>query len=84
MDAYAKLGVDLVEIAPMGPDPVAFVSELGDRIVPRLAQIVCRPGTGGRSRPWNHARDRRRLGVLFERCAGLGKLKAYPRASGML
>ncbi len=39
MEAYAKLGVDLVEIMPTGPDPVAFVTELGERVVPRLAEI---------------------------------------------
>jgi hypothetical protein len=24
---------------PIGPDPVAFVSELGERVVPRLADL---------------------------------------------
>jgi F420-dependent oxidoreductase-like protein len=39
MEAYAALGVDLVEITPMGPDPVAAVSRLGEQVVPRLAEL---------------------------------------------
>lgn len=39
MEEYAKLGIDLVEIVPMGPDPVALVSELGEKVIPRLAEI---------------------------------------------
>jgi F420-dependent oxidoreductase-like protein len=39
MEAYAKLGVDLVEIGPRVPDPVAMVTEIGEKIVPRLAQL---------------------------------------------
>lgn len=39
MEAYAKLGIDLVQVMPTGPDPVAFVTALGDRVIPRLAEI---------------------------------------------
>jgi F420-dependent oxidoreductase-like protein len=39
MEGYARLGIDLVEIMPSVPDPVAMVSELGEKIVPRLAEI---------------------------------------------
>jgi F420-dependent oxidoreductase-like protein len=38
MAEYAALGVDVVELMPVG-DPVAFVTEVGDRIVPALAQL---------------------------------------------
>jgi F420-dependent oxidoreductase-like protein len=39
MEEYARLGVELVEIMPTGPDPVAMVTELGEKVVPRLAQV---------------------------------------------
>ena len=39
MEEYARLGVELAEVVPIGPDPVAFVSELGERVVPRLADL---------------------------------------------
>ncbi len=39
MEAYAKLGIDLVEIAPRVPDPLAMVTEVDEKIVPRLAQL---------------------------------------------
>jgi hypothetical protein len=39
MERYAKLGVDLVEAIPVTSDPVGFVAQLGETIVPRLAQI---------------------------------------------
>jgi F420-dependent oxidoreductase-like protein len=38
MAQYAELGVEMVEMMPVG-DPVAFVTEVGDRIVPALAQL---------------------------------------------
>ncbi len=38
MAQYAALGVDAVEIMPTG-DPIAFVTQVGDRIVPALAQL---------------------------------------------
>jgi F420-dependent oxidoreductase-like protein len=39
MAEYAPLGVKLVEIVPMGPDPASFVRELCDKVVPRLAEL---------------------------------------------
>jgi F420-dependent oxidoreductase-like protein len=39
MDAYAKLGIDLVEISPGVPDPAAWVAELAPQVVPRLAEL---------------------------------------------
>jgi len=39
MEQYSRLGVQLVEIVPMGPDPVSFVRELCEKVAPRLAQI---------------------------------------------
>jgi F420-dependent oxidoreductase-like protein len=39
MDQYAQLGIDLVEIVPMVPDPVAMVSQLAETVVPRLTEI---------------------------------------------
>jgi len=38
MEQYAKLGVSLVEVAPL-PEPVRFVTSLGEKVLPRLAQI---------------------------------------------
>ena len=38
MAQYAALGVDAVEMMPVG-DPVAFVTEVGERVVPALAQL---------------------------------------------
>jgi F420-dependent oxidoreductase-like protein len=38
MEQYASLGVDLVEVVPPGPDPVAFVGEL-DGVARRLAEL---------------------------------------------
>jgi F420-dependent oxidoreductase-like protein len=41
MESYAALGIDLVNAGPLpgNPDPVDFVSRLGDEVIPRLAQI---------------------------------------------
>jgi F420-dependent oxidoreductase-like protein len=39
MDEYARLGIQLVEIVPLVPDPVAFVAEIGEKVIPRLAEI---------------------------------------------
>jgi F420-dependent oxidoreductase-like protein len=39
MEQYAKLGVSLVEVAPLPPDPARFVTSLGEKVLPRLAQI---------------------------------------------
>ena len=39
MEQYAELGVELVEVMPLGPDPAGFVSRLGERVIPRLAEL---------------------------------------------
>ena len=39
MEAYAALGVDLVEIVPAGPDPAGFVGDVCEKLLPRLAEI---------------------------------------------
>jgi F420-dependent oxidoreductase-like protein len=39
METYAGLGVDLVEVMPVGPDPVAWVTQVGEQVVPRLAEL---------------------------------------------
>jgi len=39
MEEYAGLGIDLVEVMPPGPDPVAWVGRLVEEIVPRLSEI---------------------------------------------
>jgi F420-dependent oxidoreductase-like protein len=39
METYARLGIDLVEVTPNTPDPVGFVTNLGENVVPRLAQL---------------------------------------------
>ena len=39
MEEYAKLGVTLVELMVAGPDPVAWVSRLGEQIVPTLRDL---------------------------------------------
>ena len=39
MEKYAALGVDVVEVIPSGDDPVAFVTALGERVVPALAEL---------------------------------------------
>lgn len=39
MEQYARLGVSLVEVAPLPPDHARFVVSLGEKVLPRLAQI---------------------------------------------
>ena len=39
MEQYAKLGVSLVEVAPLAPEPARFVTSLSEKVLPRLAQI---------------------------------------------
>jgi F420-dependent oxidoreductase-like protein len=39
MAEYAKLGVTLVELMPTGPAPAAWVSQLGEQIVPALRDL---------------------------------------------
>ena len=38
MAAYAKIGIGTVELIPVG-DPIAFTAQVGERIVPALAQL---------------------------------------------
>jgi len=39
METYARLGIDLVQVMPLGPSPVAFVKELGAKVIPHLSGI---------------------------------------------
>jgi len=39
MERYAALGVSLIEIVPMGDDPVAFAERLATEIIPKLSSI---------------------------------------------
>jgi len=39
MESYAALGVSLIEIVPMGDDPVAFVERLATHVIPKLSSI---------------------------------------------
>jgi F420-dependent oxidoreductase-like protein len=39
MEEYAKLGVTLVEVMPLVPDPAAWAAQLGELVVPRLREI---------------------------------------------
>jgi F420-dependent oxidoreductase-like protein len=39
MAEYAKMGITLVEVMPMTPDPVAWVTQLGERVAPELATL---------------------------------------------
>jgi F420-dependent oxidoreductase-like protein len=39
MEEYAQLGIDLVEIRDVVPDPVAAITELGNTVIPRLREI---------------------------------------------
>jgi F420-dependent oxidoreductase-like protein len=39
MEECATLGISLVEVMPMKPDPVAWVTQLGEQVVPRLRTI---------------------------------------------
>jgi F420-dependent oxidoreductase-like protein len=39
MEEYARLGIDLVEIRDLVPDPVAAITELGEKVIPRLREI---------------------------------------------
>lgn len=36
MEQYGKLGIDLVEVAPGGPDPAAWVAQVTEQVAPRL------------------------------------------------
>ncbi len=39
MEAYGALGIQLVEVMPLVEDPVAWATELGEQVIPRLADI---------------------------------------------
>jgi F420-dependent oxidoreductase-like protein len=39
MERYATLGIELVDVRNIPPDPAAVVSELGETLLPRLSQI---------------------------------------------
>ena len=39
MAAYAAVGVSKVWVGPAGPDPVAWTTEVAERVVPRLAEL---------------------------------------------
>jgi F420-dependent oxidoreductase-like protein len=39
MEQYAALGISLVGLMPDVDDPAAYVSELGEKVIPRLSQI---------------------------------------------
>jgi hypothetical protein len=39
MAAYAAVGVTKVWVGPPGPDPVAWTTEVAERVVPRLAEL---------------------------------------------
>jgi len=39
MEEYAALGIRMVDVMPLAEDPVAYVTRLGEEVVPRLADI---------------------------------------------
>ena len=39
MELHARMGVALVEIPPQGQDPAVMVARLGEKVVPRLAEL---------------------------------------------
>ncbi|HUC06067.1 MAG TPA: LLM class F420-dependent oxidoreductase [Acidimicrobiales bacterium] len=39
MEEYGRLGIEHVQVMPLGPDPVAFVAALGDKVIGRLKEI---------------------------------------------
>ncbi len=39
MEEFVRLGIDTVCLMPTGDDPVGFVRQVGERVVPRLAQL---------------------------------------------
>jgi F420-dependent oxidoreductase-like protein len=39
MDAYAKLGIELVELSPGVADPAAWVTELSSQVLPKLREL---------------------------------------------
>jgi hypothetical protein len=39
MDGYAELGIDQVWVGPSGPDPAGWVSQITEKVLPRLRDI---------------------------------------------
>jgi len=39
MGEYAKLGIDMVWVNPVGPDPAAWVARVAEQVVPRLRDL---------------------------------------------
>ena len=39
MEEYGRLGIDLVELSSIGPDPVAWVTQVTEKVVPRLGEL---------------------------------------------
>jgi alkanesulfonate monooxygenase SsuD/methylene tetrahydromethanopterin reductase-like flavin-dependent oxidoreductase (luciferase family) len=39
MAGYAALGIDMVCLAPVGPDPAAWTSEMVEHVLPRLREL---------------------------------------------
>jgi F420-dependent oxidoreductase-like protein len=39
MSEYAKLGIDLVEVVPLTPDPPGWVEQVTEQVVPRLREL---------------------------------------------
>jgi len=39
MEDYAALGIQMVDVMPLAEDPVAYVTRLGEEVVPRLTDI---------------------------------------------
>jgi alkanesulfonate monooxygenase SsuD/methylene tetrahydromethanopterin reductase-like flavin-dependent oxidoreductase (luciferase family) len=39
MEEYAELGISLVEVMPTGSDPVGWVTQFGEQVVPRLREL---------------------------------------------
>jgi len=39
MAEYSKLGIDMVWLSPPGPDPAGWVTQVTEKVVPRLAEL---------------------------------------------
>jgi F420-dependent oxidoreductase-like protein len=39
MDEYARLGIQLVEVTPLGPDPAGWVAAVTEQVVPKLRNL---------------------------------------------
>lgn len=40
MERYAAIGIDHVQLSPPTDDPVAYVAQLGERVIPRLGDLT--------------------------------------------